>query len=83
MKYLAEGIVGYSSLYVVLVLLAVTAMTGRYVFLFMILLTIGLATYLIHQATVNEGHFVKVGQYLEAVISKVGDTWKKAWNKTP
>lgn len=82
MKHVAEGIMAYASIYVVILLLAVTATTGRFVFLFFILLTIGLAAYVVHQVTVNPNHFARVGKYVESKISNSIEKLKLALTKT-
>lgn len=74
-RHLAQGIVSYTTAYIVFILLAVCAMTGRLVFLLFIVLTLGLQAYLVYRVTVDVGHFEKAGELVEKTLKSLYATF--------
>lgn len=64
-KSVANGILFYSSIYIKGILLAISVLTGRYIFLLFILLTLGLTAYMMYIASHNTDHFKSIGQWAE------------------
>lgn len=75
-KLLATGLTSYTTAYIVFILLAVCATTGRFVFLLFIVLTLGLQIYLVYKVASDPDHFVGTGATVEnfflSMYSKVG-----------
>ena len=68
-RSLAHGILFYSSLYINCVLLAIGITTGRWVFMLLILLTVGLTAYMMYLASHNADHLKNIGTWAEKTIS--------------
>lgn len=69
-RSLANGVLFYSSLYVNCVLLAIGVTTGRWIFVLLILLTVGLTAYMMYVASHNADHLKNVGNWAEINFSK-------------
>lgn len=69
-RSLANGVLFYSSLYVNCVLLAIGITTGRWIFMLLILLTIGLTAYMMYVVSHNADHLKNVGSWAENNFSK-------------
>lgn len=68
-KSLAQGVLFYSSLYVNGILLITGMSTGRWVFMLLILLTMGLTAYLMYIMTSQADHLKRVGDWAEVTFS--------------
>lgn len=66
----ANGILFYASLYINVILLAVAVITGRWVFILFILLTVGLTAYMMYITLQNMDHLKSIGKWSEDVFSK-------------
>ena len=69
-RSLAHGVLFYSSLYINCVLLSIGIMTGRWIFMFLILLTVGLTAYMMYVAAYNSDHLKNIGEWTEKTFSK-------------
>lgn len=65
----AHGVLFYSSLYVNGILLIIGISTGRWVFMLLILLTVGLTAYMMYLIASNLDHLKKVGEWAETRFS--------------
>lgn len=64
-----HGILFYTNIYINCILCAVTALTGRWIFLLLILLTLGLTAYMMYMITHNNQHLKVVGEWVENTFS--------------
>lgn len=67
-KSLAQGVLFYSSLYVNGVLLITGISTGRWVFVLLIMLTMGLTAYMTYVINSNAEHLKMMGDWAELKI---------------
>ena len=67
-RSLAHGVLFYSSLYINCVLLGIGILTGRWIFMLLILLTVGLTAYMMYIATHNTDHLKNIGSWAENVF---------------
>ena len=70
-NYLAQGILLYSTLYICSILTLVTLLTGRWVFIFFILLSFGLLAYMSYLTAKDSVHLQNVGKWAEEVFVKL------------
>lgn len=68
-KSIAHGVLFYSTLYVNGILLITGISTGRWVFMLLILLTMGLAAYMMFLISSNTDHLKAVGDWAETTFS--------------
>lgn len=68
-KSIAHGVLFYSTLYVNGILLITGISTGRWVFMLLILLTMGLAAYMMFLISSNVDHLKAVGDWAETKFS--------------
>lgn len=68
-RSILHGVVFYSCLYVNGILLAISVVTGRMIFLLLIVLTMGLTAYMLYVASHNEEHLKKVGEWAEKIFA--------------
>lgn len=73
-NYLAQGILFYSTLYISSILTLITFLTGRWIFIFFILLSFGLLAYMSYLTVKESAHLQKIGKWTEDVIV---DLYKK------
>lgn len=69
-KHVAHGVLFYASLYINGILLAVAAITGRWIFLLLILLTLGLTAYMMYVASSNTEFLQNTGEWAEKTFLK-------------
>lgn len=69
MHEVAHGVLFYASLYTNGVLLLIGASTGRFIFVLLILLTIGLTAYLMFLLSHNADHLARVGTWAEKTFA--------------
>lgn len=67
-RSLANGILFYSSLYINCVLLSIGITTGRWIFMVLILLTVGLTAYMMYLSTHNPEHLKSIGDWAESSV---------------
>lgn len=70
-NYIAQGILVYSTLYVNTILFLITFLTGRWIFLFFILLTFGLVAYMSLLTAKESDHLMSVGKWAEEAIESI------------
>lgn len=68
-RYVAHGVLFYASLYINGILLAVGAITGRWIFLLLVLLTIGLTAYMMYVASHNTQYLKETGEWAEKAFA--------------
>lgn len=68
-----QGILFYATLYITSILIAVFITTGRFVFLFIVLMTMGLALFMKHAMVNYADHLSKVGTWSENIVKKIYD----------
>lgn len=68
-KSLAHGVLFYSSLYINCVLLSIGIKTGRWIFLLLIVLTMGLTVYMMYVASNDPKHLKSIGKWAEDSFS--------------
>lgn len=68
-KSIAHGVLFYSTLYANGILLATGISTGRWVFMLLILLTMGLGAYMMCLISSNADHLKAVGDWAETTFS--------------
>lgn len=68
-KHVANGVLFYCSLYIKCLLLAVTVLTGRWIFLLLILLTMGLTAYMMYVTSHDLDHLKAIGKWADTTIS--------------
>lgn len=78
-RSLAHGILFYSGSYVNGVLLTIGMITGRWIFVLLILLTLGLTAYMMYVITHNVDHLKKVGSWAETTFFKQLEKVKRFW----
>lgn len=69
-QYIAQGILLYSTLYVSTILALITFLTGRWIFLFFIILTFALVAYLSYLTAHDSENLKMVGKWAEDTIGK-------------
>lgn len=67
-RSLAHGILFYAASYVNGVLLTIGMTTGRWIFVLLILLTLGLTAYMMYIITHNADHLKMVGTFAETTF---------------
>lgn len=82
-RHTAHGALFYSTLYVNGILLAVGAMTGRWIFLLLILLTLGLTAYMMYIASNNTQHLREMGKWAEEMVAKAIQRIKGLYSNGP
>jgi len=70
-NYLAQGILLYSTLYISSILTLITLLTGRWVFIFFILLSFGLLAYMSYLTAKDSAHLQNVGKWAEEVFANL------------
>lgn len=78
-KSLAHGVLFYASLYVNGILLITGISTGRWVFMLLILLTVGLTAYLMYIMSSHEEHLKTVGDWAEVTFANHMEKLKRFW----
>lgn len=68
-NYIAQGILFYSSIYVSSILVSITLLTGRWVFLFFILLNLALVAYMSYLTAQDSEHLKTIGKWAEDFIA--------------
>lgn len=68
-RSLAHGVLFYSSMYINCILLAIGITTGRWIFMFLILLTVGLTAYMLYLTLHNSDHLQNIGSWAEATLT--------------
>lgn len=80
---LEQGILFYATLYITTVLISIFVTTGRFVFLFIVLLTIGLTLFMKHAMVNYANHLSAVGAWSENIMKKIYDKVSQFLHKTP
>lgn len=70
-RQVVNGVLFYTTAYINCILCVVAASTGRWIFLMLILLTMGLTAYMMYMTTHNEQHLKEVGTWVENTFSGV------------
>lgn len=65
---LAQGVLFYSGTYVTVMLIMVSFLTGKLIYIFFIVLTIGLICYVNYLIIENNSHLKNVGKWVEEMI---------------
>lgn len=68
---LLHGVLFYTTAYVNCLLCIVAIITGRWIFLLLMVLTIGLTAYMMYMTTYNSDHLKSVGKWAENMFSKM------------
>lgn len=76
-RSLAHGILFYAASYVNGVLLTIGMTTGRWIFVLLILLTLGLTAYMMYIITHNPDHLKTVGTFAETTFYKQFEKMKQ------
>ena len=76
-QHVVHGVLFYTTVYINCILCAVAALTGRWIFLLLILLTLGLTAYMMYMTTHNDQHLKDVGQWLETTLSSTVSSIRK------
>lgn len=79
---LEQGILFYATLYITSVLIAIFITTGRFVFLFIVLLTMGLTLLMKHAMVNYTNHLSTVGAWSENIMKKIYDKVNHFLQKT-
>lgn len=66
--HLAQGVLFYSGTYVTVLLIIVSFLTGKLMYIFFIILTLGLIFYINYLIIENNIHLKNVGQWIEQMI---------------
>lgn len=69
MNEVVTGVLFYTTLYINCILCAVAALTGRWIFLLLIVLSLGLTAYMVYLVTHNDQHLKEMGQWVGATFS--------------
>lgn len=69
-RSIIHGVLFYTTVYVNCILLSVAILTGRWIFLLLILLTIGLTAYMMYMTSHNDEHLKSVGVWVENLFSQ-------------
>lgn len=80
-KNAANGVLFYSSIYIKVILLAISIITGRWIFLLLILLTIGLTAYMMYISSYNLDHLKSVGKWAEETFATYFQKLRELTNK--
>lgn len=67
-RLVGTGILFYTSIYINIILLAVSAMTGRWIFILLIVLTLGLTAYMMLVLSQHSSHLEDIGNWVEQTI---------------
>ncbi|GFS69067.1 hypothetical protein TNCV_4570521 [Trichonephila clavipes] len=70
-RHVVNGVLLYTTIYVNCILCAVAAMTGRWIFLLLIVLTMGLTAYMMYMTTHNDDHLKSVSKWAEDNFTKL------------
>lgn len=79
---LEQGILFYATLYITSVLISIFVTTGRFVFLFIVLLTMGLTLFMKHAMVHYANHLSSVGAWSENIMKKIYDKVSQFLHKT-
>lgn len=66
--HLSQGVLFYSGLYINILLIIVAFLTGRLIFLFFIVLTLGLIFYMNYLVIENNKHIKHIGEWVEHIF---------------
>lgn len=69
-RFLAHGLLFYATIYINGILLTIGITTGRWIFLLLIILTMGLTAYMMYVIAHNTNHLKNVGQWAETTFLK-------------
>lgn len=69
MNEVVTGVLFYTTLYINCILCAVAALTGRWIFLLLIVLSLGLTAYMVYMVTHNDDHLKDMGKWVQATFS--------------
>lgn len=69
MNEVVTGVLFYTTLYINCILCAVAALTGRWIFLMLIVLSLGLTAYMMYTITHNDEHLKTVGKWAQDTFS--------------
>lgn len=78
-----HGILFYSTIYINCMLCLVAILTGRWIFLLLVVLTVGLTAYMMYLTTNNNEHLKSVGKWAEQMFSNAWNKVKSYFNKDP
>ena len=68
---LERGVLFYATLYITSILIAVFITTGRWIFLLIILITVGLSLFMNHAIMNFSDHLTKVGIWSENLVKSI------------
>lgn len=80
-RSVVHGVLFYTTIYVNCILLAVAFLTGRWIFLLLIVLTVGLTAYMMYMTTHNDEHLKVVGKWVENLFSETINRAKEMMNR--
>lgn len=67
---LVHGVLFYTSVYINCILCSVAILTGRWVFMLLVVLSIGLTAYMMYMTTHNSEHLKMMGKWMEDTFTK-------------
>lgn len=70
-SHLGQGVLFYAGVYINIMLVIIAFLTGRFVFLFFIVLTAGLILYMNYLVIENNSHLIHVGEIIEDTMKKL------------
>lgn len=70
-QHVVQGVLFYETIYINCLLCAVAVLTGRWIFLLFIILTLGLTAYMMYLVTHNNQHLKETGQWLEKTLAEL------------
>lgn len=68
--HLAQGVLVYAGLYINLLLIIVSFLTGKFIYLFFIILTIALIVYMNYLIIEKNSHIKYIGEWVEQLFKK-------------
>lgn len=73
-QHLVHGILFYATIYINCLLCLVAIITGRWIFLLLIVLTVGLTAYMMYLTTNDSAHLKSMGKWS---AEKLSEMWVK------
>lgn len=78
-RSVVHGVLFYTTVYINCILCAIAVLTGRWIFLLLIVLTIGLTAYMLYMTTNNSEHLESVGKWMEKAFHNIMDQVNTYW----
>lgn len=80
---LVHGVLFYTSVYINAILCSVAILTGRWVFMLLVVLSVGLTAYMMYMTTHNSEHLKVMGKWMENTFAKIMERYEQWKSPSP